>query len=696
MANGEAATGYEQVKEEERKRIGVEPACGLAISGGGIRSASFGLGVLQALVRTKILKKVDYLSTVSGGGYIGSSLTWFLKRNFPDGSSAGLDVENFPFGARLVGGRTGAKRNDILDYIRQHASYLTPGRGLNLVSLIGVTLRSLFVSLFVYFAVLVVIMWVLHRIGVFQAWSTAELAGAWPLRGVALNPAIWLAALVVASLAILALVFSVRTLLGSTRTGKRYARSIAGQRLTGRLWVTVILLALVGSLPYAAELADTGLRLAAAAGTSTVLGVLLGVIEFIRAHQPKKSSGGLASGARVVIGAAALIYGLLLGAYALADSRPSIWWFVAALAVALLFGLVVNLNYVGLHRMYRDRLMETFLPDAETVHRGEWEPATGADYALLEEMCDEGNPRPYHLINTNVVLVDSPTSRYRGRGGDNFILSPLFCGSDATGWRSTDTFMKTGSRGMTLATAMAISGAAVNPHTGVAGKGLMRNRLVAALMSLLNLRLGYWIPNPSFKKRMPLPPNFLVPGLSRGVLGRGFSEDSRSLELSDGGHFENLGLYELIRRQLSVIIASDAGADPEFRFGDLENALERARVDFGARIRFRPELGLEDLLPGSATGVLAERFGLARRGYAIADITYHDGSTGTLFYIKSVVTPNLPADLYGYKSANPAFPDQTTADQFFDEEQFEAYRELGYQLAKATFAEEAADKLKTM
>ncbi|HSG82143.1 MAG TPA: hypothetical protein VLC48_07830, partial [Gemmatimonadota bacterium] len=261
------------------------------------------------------------------------------------------------------------------------------------------------------------------------------------------------------------------------------------------------------------------------------------------------------------------------------------------------------------------------------------------------------------------------------------------------GWQPTANFMKSkGSRGMTLSTAMAISGAAVNPHTGVAGRGMMRNKLVSALMSLLNLRLGYWIRN--FDRRpLPLPPNFIVPGLSRGVLGWGFREDSGALELSDGGHFENLGVYELVRRKLPVIIASDAGADPSFSFGDLENALERVRVDFGARIRFREKdnLGLEGLLPGSARGaaagsvekeLFAEKFGLASRGFAVADITYYDGSVGVLLYIKSTLTPGLPADLYGYKSANPTFPDQSTADQFFDEDQFEAYRELGYQLTK--------------
>ena len=235
---------------------------------------------------------------------------------------------------------------------------------------------------------------------------------------------------------------------------------------------------------------------------------------------------------------------------------------------------------------------------------------------------------------------------------------------------------------MTLASAMAISAAAVNPDTGVAGAGVTRNKLVSALMGLLNLRLGYWAPNPKSKKRLPFPPNFLTPGLTGDVLGSGLTERRKAIELTDGGHFENLALYELIRRKARLIIVSDAGADPDFLFGDLANAVERVRVDFGVTIRFDPKYNLSGILPGSAPdGPLTEKYRLADRGFGIADVIYPDGENpGKLIYLKTTLTKDLPADIYGYKGANETFPDQTTADQFFDEEQFEAYRELGYQL----------------
>ncbi len=236
---------------------------------------------------------------------------------------------------------------------------------------------------------------------------------------------------------------------------------------------------------------------------------------------------------------------------------------------------------------------------------------------------------------------------------------------------------------------MAISGAALNPHAGVAGGGVTRNRLVSALLSLLNLRLGYWAPNPTFDSFYGFTPNFLFPGFTGGVLGLFLSEKSRSVELTDGGHFENLGLYELIRRRLNVIIVSDGSADPGFRFGDLANAIERVRVDFGTKISFREdaEVSLDGLLPGSAEPFPDEKYKLAARGHAIADIEYDADTSGILIYLKTTLTRGLPRDVYGYKDKYPSFPDQTTGDQFFDEVQFEAYRELGYQLTKTMLKE---------
>jgi hypothetical protein len=158
------------------------------------------------------------------------------------------------------------------------------------------------------------------------------------------------------------------------------------------------------------------------------------------------------------------------------------------------------------------------------------------------------------------------------------------------------------------------------------------------------------------------------------------------IELSDGGHFENLGIYELVRRRVDTIIVSDGSADKDFTFGDLANAIERVRADFGVNIRFKSEeIQLGNLLPSSCKdGAFAKKFNLACKSYACGTIEYPYIDTkipkknGTIYLIKSTLIANLPADIYGYRARFSDFPDQTTGDQFFDENQFDAYRELGY------------------
>ncbi len=672
---------------------------GLAISGGGIRSASFGLGVMQALVANGVMERLDYLSTVSGGGYIGSALTWCLHKGLPDNQTVGTSAENFPLGQIDAAARIEAKGgNKVLDFIRQHGNYLTPGKGLDKLSLLGITVRSMLVSISVYLGIFTVLMWLLQQTPAFTTYSLIDVTGWTWLGATKLTALIWISAATFAVLAVMSLAFSVRTgisfkLLSDTT---RYKRLIGSQRRFGLGWRIILVTLVLGLIPFAATWFGDWWQKLSAAGVSTIAGSISGYLQHKKSEDPK-AKGGAMSTLRIVLGALAVMYGLLVGAYVLAGQLTSVTQFAILFVATAFFGLLVNLNYSGLHRMYRDRLMEALMPNAENVNSNTWGAATDADGALVEDMCKGKNNRPYHLVNTNIVLVDSHTSKFRGRGGDSFVISPLYCGSDATGWCASKAYMKqTGSRGMTFPTAVAISGAALNPDAGVGGKGATRNKFVSMLMGMLNLRLGYWAPNPNPKKHMLFQPNYIFPGFFGDIMGAGLSETRSAIELSDGGHFENLALYELIRRQLRLIIVSDAGADPDFQFGDLANAVERVRVDFGAKIRFRSgkTTKLEDLLPGSADkSPLQEKYNLAKRGFAVADITYHDGSEGTLIYIKTTLTPDLPADLYGYKSAHQDYPDQSTADQFFDEDQFEAYRELGYQLTWQMLEEPSLQKL---
>ncbi len=673
---------------------------GLSISGGGIRSASFAMGVLQALVADDQLKKMDYLSTVSGGGYLGSSLTWFLSRKMDSGKAYGTQADNFPFGRKREGNKHNNK-NAILDFIRQHGNYLIPGHGLSALSLAATALRTMLVSLAIYFALITSVMCIALAVIPQQ---------------VLFNYCFDLLKILAVFWVGIAFLYSPYSFF----RGKKYKLSIAIQRWLGRLINAMIILLVVGSLPFVHDfipvilqaLMPEGSRLdsmptAAGAGVASIsvaLGALLALFSHVKQMQATDKS---ISAWQIVLGVMLLLFGLLYGAFVAGDylvtNQPH--WILPLTAGSVIFGVLCNVNYFGLNRMYRDRLMETFMPDKSNIDSGCWGPATEANKARVEDMCRAPNQRPYHLINCNIVLSDSDNAKYRGRKGDSFTLSPLYCGSDATGWRKTSDYMHNRFRsGLTLPTAMAISGAAANPNAGVAGQGITTNKFVASLMSLLNLRLGFWANNPK-SDRCWLPPNYIYPGIKGGIsLSSGLNENDPAVELSDGGHFENLAIYELLRRRLDLVIVSDAGADEGFQFSDLANAVERVRVDFGINTIFLDDYPFEDIIPDSDTAqstVTRDHYHLAKRCFAIARIEYPKHSAeeirkiGHLIYIKPTLTNGLSPDVLGYKKQNPSFPHQTTLDQFFTEQQFEAYRELGYYLGWQMLGDQKVQSLLT-
>ncbi|MCS7100888.1 MAG: hypothetical protein NZL99_04235, partial [Burkholderiaceae bacterium] len=173
--------------------------------------------------------------------------------------------------------------------------------------------------------------------------------------------------------------------------------------------------------------------------------------------------------------------------------------------------------------------------------------------------------------------------------------------------------------------------------------------------------------------------------------------------LSDGGHFDNTGIYELLRRRAALIVCADCGCDPAYRCDDLQSLVRRARIDFGAEIEFLDEAYLsEALAQGCAVppqglrlfGTLAQLREAAGRGdrcALLARVRYApdagDRARGALLVvIKPVLTTFAPADVAGYAAAHPAFPQQPTSDQSFDEAQWESYRRLGQDIGRQIFA----------
>jgi len=614
-----------------------EEMVGLGLSGGGIRSATFNLGLLQALHHFGLLKKMDYLSTVSGGGYIGACLTWF-------GSVLGQD---FPFDWRnqnLPGQRERARK--WLHHLRAHGSYLVPGDGLNLWALAAAILAGSLTTLIVLVPVFLACIAFMSELVMGRSlFAWLRLLGLMLLFSFAMGVLVYSVSTNMAWLRKAAVLRSVRILLG------------------GMLQLSLLLL-VAGSIPivyaaiyvYAPEWKGLILSGISLSGAASFAAGLIG------------SKGGeeLKPGRSVLLsmGLLLFIYAIFLWFFHL-EGLPGLQltWLPLALVLSVLVALLANINHVSMHRFYRNRLRETYMPSV-----GE-EDGPDPDQCLLYEI--EQTAFPYQIINANLQTVGSDDPHLRQRGGGNFIFSPAFCGSDATGYIASSDYLN---GRMNLATAMAISGAAADTNSYAT-----RSKPVVFLMTLFNVRLGYWIRNPRKEIEGEGPRRFIRPMwywyLIRELFGNGLDEYAWDIRLSDGGHFENLALYELVRRRCSLIIISDASKDPGYTFADFGRAVERVRADFGAQV----EIDLSPLRPGTD--------GVSPQACIQGTINYGPDSLGrkqksTIIYVKSVYLAGLPPDVVAYRNQHRDFPDQSTGDQFFAEDQFEAYRELGFQVGR--------------
>ncbi|HEX6160909.1 MAG TPA: hypothetical protein VF111_12135, partial [Thermoanaerobaculia bacterium] len=235
------------------------------------------------------------------------------------------------------------------------------------------------------------------------------------------------------------------------------------------------------------------------------------------------------------------------------------------------------------------------------------------------------------------------------------------------------TYAYGGPSGVSIGTAVAISGAAASPNMGYHSSPAM-----AFIMTMFNIRLGSWLGNPGLhgqkKYRKAHPTSNLRP-LAHELTG-GSNDQARWIYLSDGGHFENLGLYEMILRRCRYIVVSDAGADPKFSFDDLGNAVRKIRTDLGVPV----DIYDVRMQPRTADGQFGEGQFVARASIRYSVVDRNCQEDGTLIYIKTGVYKNdtdLPQDIYNYAQESLAFPHEPTSDQFFSESQFESYRALG-------------------
>lgn len=389
----------------------------------------------------------------------------------------------------------------------------------------------------------------------------------------------------------------------------------------------------------------------------------------------------------------------------LAEGSPTLmsWQIILGLLAAVAvwvgaLGWMVDPNAVSMHQFYRGRLVRAYL-GASNVRRllqGNkeiTETVAGDDLPLkLLLNCEKGGP--YHLINTTLNLVGGRDLATAQRSASSFILSQNHCGSIRTDYSPTEEYMD---GLLSLGTAIAASGAAVSPNMG----SKKPTAALAMLLTLLNVRLGYWAPTPNREGWNSSQPRLWPFYLIREFLSQ-TNDVSTYCYLTDGGHFDNTGLYSLVERGCRYIVLVDCSADPEPCFQDLGEAIRRCRIDFGTEI----DICLDSFISTAekpaehcyAVGtILFSRDHLSSLGRTCLRQKYSTEDrldrTGTIVYFKPSVVKNLTADVRQYAIENSFFPQQSTANQWFDEAQFESYRRLGQQCAKSAFDKESTREM---
>lgn len=763
------------------------PAVGIALSGGGIRSATFCLGVFQALARFGLIGRFDYMSTVSGGGYFGSFLGGLFMRG--DGKRA-ASVET-----TLADPCSWPVR-----WLRENGRYMSPNGAGDTWLAAAVLLRNwtavhvvaiAFVAMWISAAALIRVVlcgfeWhrrlessLAHSEGFW--WSPSILLPALPMAiAVVMGSVYWLTQVrpivATAQAAMGALLSKWRDLPTAeflTRGRNALSRMLATSLLLALILFAFALLDSLGQTIYRAW-ASRGFGFPWAwSGGAAVWIAVFGVAQklfVVLDALPRRKSGPRIPFDLLALLAALAWTGLLTLSVSVA-THGFVWgWseptagevppvtgiLIVALATSIAsfvfsrsFGFV---NLSSQQQLYGSRLKRAYLgasnPARREAHNSNvTEPLPGDDVEFPEyRPHDRGGP--LHLINVTVNETVSGKSQIeqRDRKGLPLAVGPcgLTVGMDHALWSETREKVQPIERGpgrfhalgadcgkgvvmephvverLGLANWIAVSGAAFTTGLGAGTKlGL------SLLLGLANVRLGYWwdsgVDPKARASRTPPRPAARVAERFGALfpvqtcmldefLARFHGPARKYWYLSDGGHFENTACYELIRRRVPFIVASDAGRDTRTDWTDVANLVRKARTDFGAEIELLRRrrngaagLALEDLLhpellevigepedfvaAAAAPGAAPEDRAGARRHALLARVVYADPpQVGYILLLKPSLTGDEPPDLLQYRSAHPDFPQESTMDQFFDEAQWESYRKLGEHIATLVFA----------
>jgi hypothetical protein len=725
--------------QERRSALGLSPISipavdptdgsdivGLALSGGGIRSATVCLGFVSEMTKLGLFKYFDYLSTVSGGGWLGSAITAMAAKQAPGNNRGPLDSPEC---------------GQLYRTFREGRVYIGAAKVLRAlaVMLFG-TVSSLATATLFLGGLIIILLWlstfsmvdwmtpganplleadyfIRNNIGprwLYHAPRADNLIEfLWPIR---LFPS-----LIVVSAAILcgAAILKIASLKFKTRSGEFQRLSDVSLLLSSRLFIVVTIL------------------VSAFQGRSVITALLFGLVAVILLSligRPKTRArfgllGALAAtspwlvdliapGWQVVDKVTSYWYYLFLQviflpynllqlltfkayaivefaglappgfsfadptAYDLAFENILLLFFGSGLLSwlgFLLFGYLFQRNRTGLHSFWRTQIDHAFLaPLAGGLSQlplSQLRPAGGGESEDLFPPISHGpeNGAPLQIINGAVNLPGSANMEVRRRAVARFEMTPYCVGGPATGWVETRAY---GER-ITLASAAAISSAAVNPQSGHKIPGS-----VNWLLLLANFRLGVWLPNPRLandRRRFHRSRAFAPLDIIKELLGTNSEEDS-FVFVSDGGHGDNLGLVSLVERGCRLIVSVDAAGDPRWQFSDLEYALSLLREKGWAVTNcYYESIRPQSEVAGFSRPISETPMGRIQLTNTTTNITV------SILLLKSCLTKEtIEAFTEGslrYAEQHPKFPQESTADQWFSEDQFDSYYAVGTSMA---------------
>ena len=704
-----------------------------------------------------VLAATDYLISVSGGGFLSGAFLQAAHRPpgtsvWPAGMSEALGATNpaaIPDEPLPVD--ESFKRGSVeYDRVRRHASYIADSPA-ELAAALAIVAKNMILSLAVVFVPAVVLGALLGTLYARVPVSAVELDSAWSTRTPNTVPALVVVG-VAAALSVLSLVAANLAEATSTR---RWAMNL-NQVFTriGQLAATAaaIIALATFAIPWAMRVVWSSGGPSGPAGVAGPVSSVL-VLNYVAVlvailWRNRGSVSGFFARMRgtpaaprqavpqgvvqllivlvtlVVLALAWLLTVAVVAAWAVRGATPGspdtgkvVGVGVGALAVLAVLALF-DVTSTSLHPFYRRRLATAFAMRRIRLRDGQlravpYPPSESTELSLFAE------PRrthltwpapadpPHHGLTTPVFVFaaaaavsgeDKPAS---GQNAVSYAFSADYVGGPDLGWLKTESLAQIVPtrirRDLTVQAAIAISGAAFGSAMGRAARGYQ------ALLAVSGARLGSWLPNPRFlfqsrfEHDNPAWPHGLptfrgISYLFREVFGS-HSGHGRLVQISDGGHYENLGLVEALRRRCTTIVAIDASGDTPPDLTTFAEAVRLAEAELGVRFAIDDDYSPARLAPGTAdraiaaddTAELVAR--LADSPIVRVRFTYPDsagGRSGVLILAKAILTADLPPWLLTYADNNPVFPHDATSDQWFNEGQFAAYTELGRQIgAKA-------------